>query len=584
MKREKSEMSRKTISRQGTKVAMIAIATMFMLGCGTTSFQKPFSPYQPNSGLANQARSAPPSSSIANRGGRASKVRDKSFFFGFFDRDEELAPQANNPQVQQVAYANPPTTNNPERFPGPELNSAYGQQSTSGFPQQNNFQAPRAPQQVSNGQTQPIDLSRALAMGGANHLQIQLARERVVEAHANLSRARSMWLPSLRFGVGWNRHDGRLQDTAGFVVERDRNSLFVGGGAGLGAAPLAGGSGGPPRLFVNLSLVDSIFEPRVAERKLAANYAGESGTMNDSLKQIAVAYLGLVEAHSDWANANMGLKLSSEMVQLTTLFAREGAGNEAAVDLAKTEEAIWRQQLQDSRRQTFARSAELARLLRLDPRVELVPADVNMVPVNLIDPSTPIEELMSWGMTTRPELSQANALAASSFERMRQEKWRPFLPSVQLGASGGSFGGGPSSEFNNQGDRSDVDALAVWELENLGMGNMAARRQTSSQLRQAEFQSQWIREKVAAQIVTAASDVNNYGQQIDSAMRSVTTAGQSYERNFERVRAGEGLPIELLQAIRSRTQALDAYTKAVANYNRSQIRLLHAIGRPPLVK
>ena len=574
-------MSRKTISCPGTSVALIAIVkTTFMLGCATLNPLPP-PPYQSNPGLPSQARTAPPSNATAKTG-TSGRVREKSWFFSFLNSDDELPQQANNPPIQQVAYANQPASKHPERLPGPELNPAYSQQQDPTHQRQDKFQAHRAPQQSSSGQTHTIDLSQALAMGGANHLQIQLARERVVEAHANLSLARSMWLPSLRFGIGWNRHDGRIQDTAGTVLNLDRNSLFVGGGAGLGKAPLAAGSGGLPRMFVNLSLADSIFEPRVAQRKLAANYAGESATMNKSLKQIATAYLDLVEAHSNWANANMGLKLANEMVQLTELFAREGAGNEAAVDLAKTEEAIWRQQLQDSRRQNFAHSAELARLLRLDPRVELVPADVNMVPVHLIDPSTPIEELMSWGMSSRPELSQAAALTASSFERMRQEKWRPLLPNVQVGASAGSFGGGPSTGFDNQGGRSDVEALAFWEVENLGLGTMGARRQTASQLRQAEFQSQWIRERVAAQIVTASSDVNNYGQQIESAIKSVKTAGQSYQRNFDRVRAGEGLPIELLQAIRSRTQALDAYTKVVANYNRTQVRLLHAIGRPPL--
>ncbi|MCH2401109.1 MAG: hypothetical protein MK364_18480, partial [Pirellulales bacterium] len=89
----------------------------------------------------------------------------------------------------------------------------------------------------SESSEQVIDLASALAMGGANHLQIALARERVVQAHSDLITAQALRLPSLQFGVGWNKHDGRLQETQGNVLEVSRNSLFVGGGLGLGNAP-----------------------------------------------------------------------------------------------------------------------------------------------------------------------------------------------------------------------------------------------------------------------------------------------------------------------------------------------------------
>ena len=67
----------------------------------------------------------------------------------------------------------------------------------------------------------------------------------------------------------------------------------------------------------------------------------------------------------------------------------------------------------------------------------------------------------------------------------------------------------------------------------------------------------------------------------DAAGPSQGTTIRTALTNFDRVRASEGLPIELIQAIRARTQALNDYTRAVADYNRSQFRLLRAIGLPP---
>jgi hypothetical protein len=44
-----------------------------------------------------------------------------------------------------------------------------------------------------------------------------------------------------------------------------------------------------------------------------------------------------------------------------------------------------------------------------------------------------------------------------------------------------------------------------------------------------------------------------------------------------------GLPLELVQAIKARTDAKNAYTEAISNYNRSQYRLMHAMGQPTLI-
>ena len=65
---------------------------------------------------------------------------------------------------------------------------------------------------------------------------------------------------------------------------------------------------------------------------------------------------------------------------------------------------------------------------------------------------------------------------------------------------------------------------------------------------------------------------------VAASTASIRTANDSYRLNLQRISAAEGLPIELLQAIRARSDALDAYNKAVSNYNRAQFRLLHALG------
>ncbi|HIN94471.1 MAG TPA: hypothetical protein EYN03_02410 [Planctomycetes bacterium] len=115
----------------------------------------------------------------------------------------------------------------------------------------------------------------------------------------------------------------------------------------------------------------------------------------------------------------------------------------------------------------------------------------------------------------------------------------------------------------------------------MGIGNQAVLWQRDSQLRQLETGLAMLRDQVAAEVVTASQEILNYRGQMKAAQESLTTAKSSYQRNYQRVRQAEGLPIELLQAIQARIQARNSYTRSVTQYNKAQFRLLRAIGKIP---
>lgn len=429
-----------------------------------------------------------------------------------------------------------------------------------------------------------LDLATALRLGGANNLQIQLARERVIEAEINWRQKKAMILPSLWWGLVYNKHDGRIQATEGDIVEAGRNSLFFGGGAGLDDAPLAGGSSGPSRLVMNLSIADAHFEPLVACQLVdAANYA-EQRDLNDTLLAIATGYFDLVEARGVLASVRDGLQAAQSLVKLTTDFFDAGEGSQTEVFRARTEKAYWQRRVYDAQRKVIGRSAELARLLRLDPNLQLVPAEDQMAPVALVSEAHSMQDLIATGLASRPELARHQSLVAVRLEQLRQETWRPLLPYIQVGASAGNFGGGPSSQYGNAGGRSDVDLLAVWEVRNLAVGNVLLRRRRDSQATQAEIEAEMLQDRITAEIVTAASDVAAYRSQIDAALDGASAARRSYESNLDRIRDAVGLPIELLQAVRARTDAQLAYSEAISDYNRAQYRLLHSLGQPPMIE
>ena len=428
-----------------------------------------------------------------------------------------------------------------------------------------------------------IDLAYALGLAGADNLQVRIARTRLFQAQARHLKAKTLWLPSLRLGVGYNKHDGRLQETVGNVIEAERNSLFYGGGLGLGAAPLAAGAGGPPRLFVNLSLADAWFGPLASCQEVAAHGAAERVATNDSLAEIALSYHSLVEAHGMLANAISTRDLSQEMVDRVTQYEREGYSSKTEVNRARTDLSKRQRRVAEAQRMTVLRSTQLARLLRLPPQVQLAPVEEHVLPIDFIDAEIESDALVAMAWQGRPEIAQVIARREAACFRMKNEKYRAWIPSVQVGASGGAFGGGVSTQFASAAGRSDVDLIAVWEVENLGLGNVALQRQRRGELHERVLDIEILRDKIAAEVVAAAADVASYRQQIKLAEEGIRTAQEGYQLNDERIRASEGLPIELLQSISALDEARMAYTMSVANYNRSQYELQRALGNPASV-
>jgi outer membrane protein TolC len=427
----------------------------------------------------------------------------------------------------------------------------------------------------------PIDLTTALQLAGANNLQIALASERIRQSQARLQGAEAQWLPSLNVGVGYNWHDGRVQDTRGEIIDTTRNSLFVGGGPNLGPAPLTGPAGPNPRLFLGLPLADVLFAPLAERQQVRATNAAGAATFNDTLLHVASTYLDLVFAQSQIAIAEEAVKNAKELERLVESRVRAGTAPPADGLRAKAELAERQRQQFQAEESVQVASAELVRLLRLDPAVTLFPQEGEPAPVCLVETATPLPDLLAQGIASRPELDEHQALVAATLDRLRQEQWRPWFPTMQVGLSAGGFGGGEGSSFGNFAGRTDFDALLVWELRNLGFGNRALQRERTSQHIQAHLAAEQIRDTIAAQIAGAYYQVQFRQRQIEASRAQVKAAAEAVPLNFKGITGGDLRAIEGQQAVQTLAFARSQYLAAVIDYNRAQFQLLRALGVSP---
>ena len=417
----------------------------------------------------------------------------------------------------------------------------------------------------------PIDLPTALKLAGANNLQIRYTKERLRQAEAQWDGAKGLWLPTLFWGTGYRKHDGRIQSMSGEIHEVSRNAGFV----GLSPTNIMGG--GP---ISTIDVTNAIYEPLAARQMVRARHFELAKIMNDTLLNVAIAYGQLVKATVQHEITQQDLENANQLVSLTEEFAKVGQGLESDAARARDERALRQRKVIEAEGVGQSKAVRLSYLLHLDPIVTLFPTEKEAIPLELVSREESLKDLVERAQLIRPENEQQQALLAASDVRMRQESVRPFIPRMLADFSAGGFGGGQGSHFGDFSGRTDLTVQAVWELRNFGFGNRALQRQRTAQHRQEEISAMLIRDTIAAEVTDAYVRLQGRYRSISVAKNNVEESLQSLHLNMTRIRGGEGLPIEALQAIQSVAKARSAYLDAVIVYNKTQFELLRALGKP----
>jgi outer membrane protein TolC len=217
--------------------------------------------------------------------------------------------------------------------------------------------------------------------------------------------------------------------------------------------------------------------------------------------------------------------------------------------------------------------------------------------ISLITPGFRVADLVPVGLTNRPELASQRALVQASLDRVRQERIRPFIPSLVMdgrngpgGAfEGGVFGGGVDNGSQLYDGRFDMDMGVVWTLNNLGAGNRSLVRERISQEQKASIDFANVQDQVAQEVVQAHAQLEATTKQIDVAVTAVKEAIVTYNgtlRGIGETRgAGNLLQLvnrlqEAVAALQQLNRAYDLYFAAINGYNRAQFQLYRALGFP----
>ena len=434
----------------------------------------------------------------------------------------------------------------------------------------------------------PINLATALRLSDARPLIVAAAQASVWVAEAQLTRAKVLWVPTLMFGADYVRHDGGGPDFNKGVMTAPSVNYFQ-AGAGLTLSN--------PGILQLLNLTDAYFEPLVARQVLNSRQFDIQTAKNDSLLMAAEAYFRVHQYRGMYTGALYTVERGHDLIDRISRLSKDLVPR-VEVDRARNMVADLEQQATSAREMWRVHSANLTQVLRLDPRAVVVPLEHDHLQITLIDPALPLPELQKIALINRPELASYQALVQAAETRIRREKMRPLLPLVLIGGfqtpggmliQGGIFGLGPNSSLNQFTGRLDLSLQLVWQLDALGIGNLARIKQQRGDESRTIIELRRTQDRVAAEVTEAQARLQSAAARVSQADRALRSSLISFNGNYEGLqqttRFGDVLvevfrPQEVVYSLQRLKTAFDEYFTTVAEYNRAQFETFHALGYP----
>ena len=426
----------------------------------------------------------------------------------------------------------------------------------------------------------PINLATALRLSDARPLIVAAAQAGVWVAEAELTRAKVLWIPTLNLGFDYIRHDGGGPDFNKGIMTAPSVNFFYGGGGMAGSIPVA----------------DAIFQPLVARQNLNARHWDIQSAKNDALLQTADAYFQVHQNRGMYSGALYSVERGRDLVARISLLSKDLVPK-VEVDRARNLLADLEQEAVSARQEWRVQSANLTQVLRLDPRVVVEPLEHDHTQITLIDPGRSLDDLMPVALTNRPELASRQAMVQAMVASIRREKARMVTPTVMLNGfqtpnellQAGIFGLGPNSSLNQWVGRVDLSYQALWQLEGMGIGNLARIKEQRGNESLAIIEFFKSQDMVAADVTRAQARVQSAAARVLQADRSLRTGIITFNGSFEGLqqttRFGDVLvlvnrPQEAVYSLQLLKVAFNEYFTTVAEYNRAQFELFHALGYP----
>jgi outer membrane protein TolC len=253
---------------------------------------------------------------------------------------------------------------------------------------------------------------------------------------------------------------------------------------------------------------------------------------------------------------------------------RKHAGLATNLDVlqSKTQLSRDRQALVDQQANRRSASITLADELNLPLGEDLVPVDLTVRKIRLVDPKLNVGQFLGIAVDSRPELKQYEELRLAAKKAIMVSAAN-LQPSVSV--SGNIYGIGPPSNVQALG----VLAInANWRLRGLGIVDSMDVAQARWQARQAALQAQKELQTVCRQVRNSYVQILDKERNVEEATNEVRSSLEELRLAELRKASGLGLNLDIITAQRDYTQARVSKAQAIIDFNIAQAQLLHDLG------
>jgi outer membrane protein TolC len=411
------------------------------------------------------------------------------------------------------------------------------------------------------GEPQPIDLPTALRLAGATNLDVQLAREQLLEAEAADSSAKLQFLPWLAPNATWRRHNDRIQDVVGDMLDTDKHSYTVGVAATL-----------------QVDVGEAIYRKRAAEQTVVAATRSVEAQQGDAVLAAATGYFELVRARAFADTVREAVRVSKEYEGEVHRAVEIGIANKGDELRVRVQTQRYEIELRRAVEQQQVAATQLAQVLHLDPASELRPSDEAPVALALFPPDATLDPLVQRALQSRPELQRGRALIAAA-ERLRSgAEVGPLVPSLTAQAFLGGLGGGRAGIPNTFGGTQDYALLVGWRIGPGGLFDGSRTKTAGARLERVRIEDARLHDDVVRQVVDSFNRLRSTADQTSAARQNLETATQSLQLSQARKDFGVAAVLEVIQAQRDLTQARGDFVNALGENDKAQYELRRALG------
>lgn len=415
---------------------------------------------------------------------------------------------------------------------------------------------------TTNDTVYPIDLPTALRLAGARNLDIQIARERLNEAHANRQSAVEQFFPWVAPGVSYHRRDGVAQAVPSGIIS---DAHFQSYSPGV-------------TLTAQVAIGDAIYNSLATKQLAKAFDQALESQRQDTILAGAQGYFDLVKARALVDVVNEAIQISEDYQRQLHEAVSAGIvfkGDELRVQ-SQTEH--YRIALEQALEQERVAGVNLALVLHLDSMVVLSPQDAGLTRLTLFPTNAPMHPLVEQALRTRPELKESQAFLAASRAAKNGAVYGPLVPSLGAQVFGGGLGGGPDGGPSNFGAEGDYLIGLSWRIGPGGLFDAGRVSASKARLAAAQLSDSKLKDAIIAQVVSGLVRVNSTAAQIRVAESNLGTATETLRLTRERKQYGVGVVLEDIQAQQALTQARSDYVTSVAEYDKAQYGLNKAVG------